>query len=486
MRGLRFRRWRWMLAATAAVLIAFVVMRPAFSWAQAMLYAWDAAAAPSIAVGSLTERNSSGHQPAQPNTRQDLQTRSTPAPATPSSDNCIACHTNKQVLQQLAQPDPVVASAMNTAETVAGAPAAVEAWQRVYVDPAFISDDIHSQPGCIGCHGGVSGFINMADAHNGMVARPGARPAQLCGGCHVGIVKDARTSVHRMLPDFVAALKARGADFTMPETVNAFNAQCAQCHATCGDCHISRPSVAGGGLVAGHIIQDAAPQSETCTACHNTTVNAEFSGAHAGIEGDVHAAAGMACTDCHSAKTMHQSQRAASQNGGAACIDCHQDDVKVSGDNVQHMVHVNTVQCQVCHSAGAYTSCFTCHTGEDEEGLPYATTDLSALTFKIGRNPSPDAQQPWNYVLVRHAPADPDLWAFYGDDLLPDFDNAPTWHTTAPHNIQKNTPQNATCNSCHGQRDLFLTEDDVAPETLDANSGVIVPRVPPARVEVAP
>jgi thiosulfate/3-mercaptopyruvate sulfurtransferase len=362
----------------------------------------------------------------------------------------------------------------------------VEPWQRVFVDPAFISDDVHSKPGCIGCHGGVPGSINMGDAHVGMVAKPSARPAQVCGSCHVGLVRDARTSVHRMLPDFVAALKARGADFTMPETVKAYTAQCAQCHATCGDCHISRPSVAGGGLVAGHVIQGAALQTETCSACHNATVDAEFTGAHEGIPGDVHAEAGMTCTDCHSAETMHQSQRAASQNSGAACVDCHQDDVKLGGDNVQHTVHVNTVQCQVCHSAGAYTSCFTCHTGNDEDGLPYATIESSALTFKIGRNPSPDGSQPWNYVLVRHAPADPDLWAFYGDDLLPEFDNAPTWHTAAPHNIQKITPQNATCNSCHGQQDLFLTEGDVAPETLEANSGVIVTRVPPARLEVAP
>jgi hypothetical protein len=52
--------------------------------------------------------------------------------------------------------------------------------------------------------------------------------------------------------------------------------------------------------------------------------------------------------------------------------------------------------------------------------------------------------------------------------------------------MQKNTPQNATCNSCHGQEDLFLTEDDVAPETLEANRSVIVTRIPPTRLEVEP
>jgi thiosulfate/3-mercaptopyruvate sulfurtransferase len=89
-------------------------------------------------------------------------------------------------------------------------------------------------------------------------------------------------------------------------------------------------------------------------------------------------------------------------------------------------------------------------------------------------------------VLLRHVPTNPDLWAFYGENLLPEFDNLPTWKATTPHNMQKNTPQNATCNSCHGQEELFLTEDDVAPETLEANRSVIVTRIPPTRLEVEP
>ncbi|MEI2421919.1 hypothetical protein V6O07_16705, partial [Arthrospira platensis SPKY2] len=56
----------------------------------------------------------------------------------------------------------------------------------------------------------------------------------------------------------------------------------------------------------------------------------------------------------------------------------------------------------------------------------------------------------------------------------------PTWTYATPHNIQRNTPQTASCNACHGNADIFLTEDKVSPETLQANQPVIVPEVPPA------
>jgi hypothetical protein len=73
----------------------------------------------------------------------------------------------------------------------------------------------------------------------------------------------------------------------------------------------------------------------------------------------------------------------------------------------------------------------------------------------------------------------PDTFAFYGDDLLPDFDNAPTWKYATPHNIQRITAQNESCDSCHGNAELFLTADDVAPEEREANAAVIVEEVPP-------
>jgi hypothetical protein len=80
---------------------------------------------------------------------------------------------------------------------------------------------------------------------------------------------------------------------------------------------------------------------------------------------------------------------------------------------------------------------------------------------------------------LRHVPVTQNIFGYYGDDLLPNFDSEPTWKYTTPHNIQRVTPQNSECSNCHGTADLFLTEDDVLTDELEANKDVIVTEVPP-------
>jgi thiosulfate/3-mercaptopyruvate sulfurtransferase len=100
------------------------------------------------------------------------------------------------------------------------------------------------------------------------------------------------------------------------------------------------------------------------------------------------------------------------------------------------------------------------------------------MMFKIGRNPLQGEDRPWTYVPVRHVPIDPDSFEYYGQNLLPNFDALPTWKYATPHNIQRITPQNETCGSCHGNAEFFLTADDVAPDELEANKDVIVEELP--------
>jgi thiosulfate/3-mercaptopyruvate sulfurtransferase len=100
------------------------------------------------------------------------------------------------------------------------------------------------------------------------------------------------------------------------------------------------------------------------------------------------------------------------------------------------------------------------------------------MTFLIGKNPLKNENRPYDYVPVRHIPVAPDSYSFYGENLLPNFDLLPTWAYTTPHNIQRVTPQNQACSNCHGNPDIFLTEDKVRPEELKANETVIVERVP--------
>jgi hypothetical protein len=143
-----------------------------------------------------------------------------------------------------------------------------------------------------------------------------------------------------------------------------------------------------------------------------------------------------------------------------------------------HQQHGDSLSCQVCHSV-SYTSCDGCHVALSEtSGKPFFETEATYSTFLIGRNPIQSEDRPYEFVPVRHVPASPASYEFYGENLLPNFDALPTWVYATPHNIQRNTPQNASCEACHGNPDLFLTADKVNAEEQTANANVIVTDLP--------
>jgi thiosulfate/3-mercaptopyruvate sulfurtransferase len=197
----------------------------------------------------------------------------------------------------------------------------------------------------------------------------------------------------------------------------------------------------------------------------------------------------MTCIDCHTGSELHGDYDAESAEDlpghrydtadDPRCDSCHQS--TGSDDNIMHNMHGDTLSCQVCHSI-SYTSCDGCHVAISEQtGNPFFETSNTYLTFLIGRNPLQGEERPYEYTTVRHVPVDPESFAFYGENLLADFNAEPTWRLTTPHNIQRETPQTETCNTCHGNPDLFLTSDKVAPEELEANLSVIVEEIPEAR-----
>jgi thiosulfate/3-mercaptopyruvate sulfurtransferase len=362
----------------------------------------------------------------------------------------------------------------------------LEAWEKVYVSDADFADSIHNQPNCIGCHGGAPETDDKAAAHVDVIRDPTLSSGELCGTCHAEEAQLAATSLHYTVNGYRTVMAARGMDFGDPAAQTAFGNHCSSCHATCGECHVSRPRSAGGGLIAGHEFKKVASISNTCLACHGGRVGPEYQGKNEGVQGDVHwFKGGMPCITCHQVADVHGdgTEQAHRFDGPVAvdCLDCHPD---VSGgkDGVpQHIMHEDKVSCQVCHSAGPYKSCYNCHVGLDDEGLAFFKTDPSQMTFKIGRNPIQSEARPWNYVLVRHVPVARDTFAFYGEGMLPNYDNVPTWKYAAVHNIQRITPQNQDCNNCHGQSALFLLASDVHPDELAANSEVVVEEVPPAQ-----
>jgi hypothetical protein len=341
----------------------------------------------------------------------------------------------------------------------------LEAWEKVLVGSEFLAS-VHNTQNCIGCHGGVEGVDDKDAAHEGVVRDPLEDAEQICGVCHAEATQLAATSLHQNLTGYRTTLATRGADFSNPHMEEAFN------------------TAMEGGLLKEHEVKEIASIKDTCMACHGARVSNEYQGKNEGVEGSVHwLEGGMPCFECHDVSQYHGdgTEYAYRYDGppGVNCLDCHPEVAPDQSEIQEHNIHADLVACEVCHASGPYKSCYNCHVAIDEQGLPYYETDDSQMTFKIGRNPLKSDDRPWDYVLVRHVPVVPDTFAFYGDNLLSSFDNVPTWKYATPHNIQRTTAQNESCDSCHGNADLFLTVDDVAPEELEANAAVIVEEIPP-------
>lgn len=361
--------------------------------------------------------------------------------------------------------------------------APLEPWEKAIISVDFL-DSVHGQASCIDCHGGQLSE-DKDTAHTGLIADPASDPQKQCGTCHAEQTANFPNSLHASLAGYWTVLDARSTPENHPQIEEGFNNHCASCHTSCGDCHISQPDSVGGGLLDGHQMVGTPPMTRTCTACHGSRVGNEYLGKNEGIPGDVHFRQGrMNCVSCHTGAEMHDSQGAGHRYDGAQqprCENCHPQ-VGTADDSIpQHAMHVDKLSCQVCHSV-SYSSCDGCHVGiNDETGNLFRKTEATYLNFLIGLNPIQSDERPYKYVPVRHIPVDPDTFAYYGEDLLSNFDALPTWAYATPHNIQRNTPQTENCNACHGNAELFLTADKVRPEELEANQPVIVPAVPSAK-----
>ena len=371
----------------------------------------------------------------------------------------------------------------------------LEAWEKVFFDnDAFFEDTNHAEIGCITCHGGIDGTDDMEAAHEGMVRDPDATEA--CGRCHAETVETFGESLHWDLQGYMTVLQERSDEEHMPQLMEAYDNHCADCHASCGQCHVSRPTANGGGLLDGHVFKLTPPPYSTCTGCHGSRVENEYKGKNEDeeenrIPADVHYnPGGMHCNDCHSGDEMHGATGEFDHRYEGAvlpsCTDagCHED-IDTSGEIEQHSEgHLAQVSCQVCHTA-SYKNCYNCHVELSDEGVPYYRIDESQMGFQIGFNSIRSGDRPWKYVPVRHVPIARDSFSFYGDDLLPNFDSRPTWTYATPHAIQRVTPQNQGC-TCHEDLTLFLTADDVNPDELAANQAVIVAEVPPMELSDEP
>ncbi|MDI6695108.1 MAG: hypothetical protein QME21_08690 [Anaerolineales bacterium] len=384
--------------------------------------------------------------------------------------------------------------------------APLEPWEKVLVNAEKFPQTVHGHIPCTNCHAGVQSS-EKETAHTGLIARPSEGNPNACSDCHPNVASVYANSLHATQQGYWTVLEARSTPENHPALEEMFGNHCARCHSSCGDCHVGQPASVGGGLFDGHLFTRTPPMTRSCTACHGSRVGNEYLGKNEGYPGDVHFREGrMNCVNCHTNHELHGQPAECSQCHTSpqeivlapanhryagfqspTCESCHPN-VTLHTDNIEmHIVHGADLSCQVCHSI-TYTSCDGCHVAISEKsGNPFFETEGTYFTFLIGRNPLRSFTRPYKYVPLRHIPAISDSYAFYGENLLPNFNVLPTWAYATPHNIQRKTPQTESCNACHGNSALFLTADKVRPEELEANMPVIVPAVPaPIPTETSP
>ena len=365
-----------------------------------------------------------------------------------TANSCEGCHTNYEMLIEVHDPDttPPPAGCGGTAPEY-------EPYDRVYLGgdgyESFKASG-HYGIGCTNCHGGVGDTGDKYTAHSGdWISAPSMFYEDNCGQCHDEITGTFASSLHNGTGQKRKVTMRAGLDGPedfdqLPQhQIDGYNVKCAQCHGTCGNCHIIRPIAGGGGLKAGHDFIKTPDMINGCVVCHSSRGGHAYLGVAPGTVADVHLTkAGKECLDCHDGHELHGDGKPVEQRYAytelPTCERCHEG---LEKENFYHTMHYDDFQCQVCHSQD-YNNCGACHIEEGHaEYGPY-------MDYKIALNTLPDLKD-GDFALVRRTLAHPDNWVGYGEELAySDFDVHPTYNYTTPHNILKWTERTEGGTSC--------------------------------------
>lgn len=411
-----------------------------------------------------------------------------PEPDPPGFASCIDCHTNYAHLQEVHTPDtdPPAGGCGGTAPHY-------EPYDRVYLGGAgyetFLASS-HGNLSCTSCHGGVDNTGDKAQAHSGdFIAHPSAAYAETCGSCHSSITDNFASSIHNGYGQMRAVSLRSGLsgsdDFhLLPQhQIEGYTKNCATCHGSCGNCHVVRPPIGGGGLIAGHNFNKTPDMLNVCVSCHTSRGGHAYLGVAPGTQPDVHLTSNQFnCLSCHSGHEMHGDGNKVEQRYAyqamPECNDCHG---AIGNANLYHSVHMDDFNCQVCHSQD-YNNCGSCHIGGEGARIP------AYLDFKIAVNPIPDIKPDFDFTLVRRTLGAPDNWKEYSVEQYANFDALPTYNYTTPHNILRWTSRTQVesgmgcATNCHIRneednlinKELYLFMDDLLEWEVGATGPITV------------
>lgn len=411
-----------------------------------------------------------------------------PLPDPLSVASCEGCHTNYAHLQEVYSPDTTAPPG----GCGGGAPV-YEPYDRVFMGGegylAFKASG-HYQIGCTGCHKGTGNTDDKVLAHSGdFIKHPSLFAGETCSACHQAIVENFSTSLHhgtgqKRKVTIRSGLSGPGEFDKLPEhQIEGYNTNCSHCHASCGECHVIRPAMGGGGLPKGHAFTREPDMVTICVTCHVSRGGHAYLGVSPGTLPDVHLSkAGYSCTDCHKSVDLHGDGNHVEQRYAYAnlptCSDCH---TGIATMNSYHSMHINDFPCQVCHSQ-VYNNCGSCHIHGEGARIP------SYMDFKIAVNPIPEIKTGFDFVLVRRTLAAPDNWSLFGVPQYENFDALPTYNYTTPHNLLRWTDRTrvtdgkACYSNCHIRneggilvnKELYLFQESLLNWELGATTKITV------------
>jgi thiosulfate/3-mercaptopyruvate sulfurtransferase len=328
------------------------------------------------------------------------------------------------------------------------------------VDRKLIDTDPHFTEGCSSCHRGDEKASSREKAHAGFVKKPSMDPG-LCGKCHDKIAKTYKDALHFTTAGLRHGVSGR---FSAKELKifdeKVFQQSCRSCHASCGDCHVMSPSIAGvsTGLLNGHQFV-ARDDRKTCGTCHGGRVYPEFTGDFGG-SADIHYQKGMTCLNCHKKTELHGNGTVYVSKTDVkekpACANCHKPgSEKTEKAKTSHAQHKDRVSCYACHSGGVYTQCTDCHLGKGATPKP---------GFILGLNP----RDKKTVTTLRITPTVRDTFASAGI-AMEKYDSVPNYWGTPTHNIKKRTERTRSCEVCHVEKLDFLTKETLLKNGSKAN-----------------